>query len=342
MPRMVKMAVVVVVVVVIGGDPGGKCRADPLKTNCNTDTEIQISGEEKLIHSESITEDRWSVTKNMFMVPLIGFESVRAEVTTNMGTFPAWFPVMDHCTPDNTQWWRVIMEVNKHTNSALFVTLAVYNCLLSCELTTGVKSTSESKVEIQNLKVFGRGTSRWTTNYPPYPCKVQEVANPTTVTLSSCTDTPPISSAFPSHSSPEKRPAQRTAQRSPQRPVKWTTEQATSQPTQKPTQQPAKGHLSTSSPPTIPSNTLEPPAHQTEVLTPTKIGVVVVVVMVVVVVVVVVILMVRRRGRQENEEGSQMTHYIQEIHVTRNSLYESFDQHFSGPGKGDAPPNTQR
>ncbi|KAK8405978.1 hypothetical protein O3P69_006999 [Scylla paramamosain] len=154
------------------------------------------------------------------MVPLTGFEGVRAKVTTNMGTFTAWFPIMNHCPIGDSRWWQVLLEVKKHTSSTLTANLSV---------------TSSSV--------------------------------------------------------PESR------------------------------------------------------AHQHKGLTSIQLGgVVVAVIVVIVMMMVVVLLIIRRRAQRENEQGSQLTHSIQEVNVSRNSLYESFDQyqqHSSGPGQGDGPADTQ-
>ncbi|MPC43097.1 uncharacterized protein LOC123514660 isoform X2 [Portunus trituberculatus] len=209
--------VVVVVVVALGGGPGGKCGVAHASTNCNSetdDTEVFVSfGEEEVILREAIRQARWSVNKYLYMVPVIGFEGVRAEVTTNMGTFPAWFPIMDHCTLDNSRWWQVLLVVKKHTNSTLTVTLTVQNCLLSCELTTGAKHTSGRDLKLQNLELFGRGGSRWREQHPRYPCRVEsEAKDPILVMTPSCTNPPSIGSASSPHSKTEKRPARRPAQ----------------------------------------------------------------------------------------------------------------------------------
>ncbi|MPC43099.1 hypothetical protein E2C01_036736 [Portunus trituberculatus] len=308
MVAIVKAVAAMAVVVVTLEGPGVICGAAHNATNCtsttdNTETLVR-SKDEELIYSVAISKIRWNVIKYMYMVPLIGFEGVRAEVTTNMGTFPAWFPIMDHCTLDNTQWWQVIMEVNKHTSSTLNVTLTVHNCLLSCELTTGAQHTSGSNVKIQNLEVFGRGTSRWKTDYPPYPCQVQEVATHLTkVNPSSCADPPPIGSVSPRHFNAEVWLEQLLAQQPAQQAASLPIQKPTHQPAKQPTQQPGKGTLSTTLPPPTPSNSTELRAHFTGILIPTLLGlamVIVVVMAVIVMVVTVVRLRARRRDQREN------------------------------------------
>ena len=289
------MAVVVVAVVVFGGAPGGQCG---LTTDCNSDTEIQRHEKEKQIHVESIREERWEVNKEMYVVPLEGFEGVRAEVTTNLGTFPAWFPIMDHCIIHSSRWWRMMLVVKKVTSSTATVTLRVHNCQLSCELTTDARHTSGSDLKLQKLELFGRGASRWRTQYPRRPCRVKiTIEIFYTETLPFCTNPPPIGTASPPHSRPELQPTKWPTQQP------EPTQQPTQQPAQQPTQQSANGTLTSISPPATPSNSTELRACLSRNRTPPLLWVAVVVVVVIVMVVMVVTVALLKKRRQDQREN---------------------------------------
>ncbi|XP_063852169.1 uncharacterized protein LOC135095332 [Scylla paramamosain] len=275
------VVVVVVVVVVLGGGHGGRCHAGHLAINCNSNTEITRSGEEKSIHSEEIRQARETVSENLYMVPLTGFEGVRAKVTTNMGTFTAWFPIMNHCPIGDSRWWQVLLEVKKHTSSTLTANLRVHNCFLSCELITDATRTNGRDLKLHNLDLFGRGASKWRTQRPESPCHVEKLANYSqTQILTSCTNPPPIGSASPPHSNTEQQPTHETTQQNTHKTTQQNTHKTTQQNTHKTTQQNTRKTtqqntheiLITTSPPVTSSSVPESRAHQHKGLTSIQLG----------------------------------------------------------------------
>lgn len=194
------MAVVVAVVLVLGGGRrGGRCVAAEGAADCTPDTDIQKH--EEIIHSEEINSAKEYVPKYMYVMPMPGFEGVRVEVTSNNGIFQAWFPFMDDCRIDSwgDKWWQVLVEVRK-TNTALTVTLALDICQLSCELTTDATHKSGRDLKLQNLKLYGRGASKWKEQRPHPSCKtVNHSTGVPLQNLRSCTNPPPISTISPPH-----------------------------------------------------------------------------------------------------------------------------------------------
>lgn len=130
----------------------------------------------------------------MYVKPLTHFEGVTAEVAISNGTYSVWFPIMEHCSLNNSKWGPVLLKVEKHTSLTLNVTLRVYNCLLSCELTAKASHTSKTHLQLQNMTLYGKGPSKWKEQRPLKACGVEtEAKDPIQKTLSSCTNHQPIS-----------------------------------------------------------------------------------------------------------------------------------------------------
>ena len=135
----------------------------------------------------------------MYVLPLPGFQGIRAEVKTNNGTLQAWFPFPEECRINHTQWWQVGVWVRNDIRP-LTVVLFVHHCHLPCNLNTDARLTSGSNLEIQSLELFGRGTSQWMQQRPDPSCgilrKITRIIHSPPATKS-CTKPPPSSTNCP-------------------------------------------------------------------------------------------------------------------------------------------------
>ena len=129
-----------------------------------------------MIRNRTFDGSRWHQRLDVYVVPKPDFEGVRAEVETNAGTFNAWFPFMDHCVLNDSQWWMMALEVEIYNSSSLRPKLRVHNCNFTCEIIVDPNFLHLTNVQIMGLKLFGRGPSKWTWLLPSHPCKVGDAS----------------------------------------------------------------------------------------------------------------------------------------------------------------------